>query len=84
MTVVSSILMVGFNQQCHKVLVRVNMNIPVSFGLGKDKTGRLLCLMLAAGIIDDVIILVPDGKTHLWIDSYVLNCNGLVNNGAFR
>eukprot|EP00750_Incisomonas_marina_P033704 INCI9932.1.p1 GENE.INCI9932.1~~INCI9932.1.p1 ORF type:complete len:597 (-),score=63.07 INCI9932.1:625-2415(-) len=37
---------------------------------GREKTGRLVCLMKAAGILDDVIILVPDGQTHLWIDSF--------------
>ncbi len=38
---------------------------------GREKAGRLICAVRAAGLIDDVIILVPDGKTHLWIDSYV-------------
>ena len=70
MNVGSSIVTVSVAR--HSVLsffIVLQITISLGFLVGREKTGRLMCLVEAAGLIDDVIIVVPDGKTHLWIDS---------------
>jgi len=39
-------------------------------GYGRETIGRQICLLYASGIVDDVIYLIPDGVSHLWIDTY--------------
>ena len=55
----------------HEIAVNIGVTFHHvhNFVVGKEKVGRLMCLVQAAGLIDDAIMLLPDGKTHLWIDA---------------